>query len=185
MMEENEVKFKCGTGDEAYTVSLTGIDRSMLKQAETLSVVMDKEGEERIAAILESIPAGGVLAVERRRPDGQLTDGVNGEPAVQQFSTDGKLYYEAHFKDGQENDAADGTPAVRNFNVHGKGKLWFASRFKNGALNDAADGAPAVLNFNDKGKLVSAFSYRDGEFVKKLGPLAKRRAWKKSRSPEL
>lgn len=115
-----------------------------------------KEAKERV---VQQFSPGGILIFEARyNSNGELNDGVNGEPAVRQFNGSGIPVYIEHYKNGKRNDGVNGEPA--NQYLH-DGKLRLLERYKENRRNDGRNGEPAIQKFTPKGTLISETRYKN------------------------
>ena len=139
---------------------------------------LHNKGEELVAEILKCLD-GGISEVERfsarKGTDGSnpskqefsLSDGINGEPARQEWNNKLNPVREDHYDEkGEFSDSINGVPATRLWN--NEGILTNASRFLHGERNDSPDGDLAVKVYSDDGELASAWSYKNDESVKRF-----------------
>ncbi|MFH1158615.1 MAG: hypothetical protein V1721_07020 [Pseudomonadota bacterium] len=134
------------------------------------------KGEELVAEILKYVD-GGISKVERfsalREADGSepvwdkfnRCDGIDGEPAKQEWNDKFVLVREEHYdENGDFNDSIKGVPAIRIWNK--EGVLTSAGRFLNGKKNDSPDGDLGSKHYRDDGSHAYAWSCKNGEHVR-------------------
>lgn len=122
-----EVYISCGTGTDAYQVTLVGKDLRGFQDAIKQPQAKNKSGEELVTAILSLIPTY-ITTVMRKKKNGEFTDGPNGEPAIEIFER-GKHVRIQHSKNGKINDGPNGEPAIQQYSG---GWLVAASRYTDG-----------------------------------------------------
>jgi hypothetical protein len=118
-----------------------------------------KTGEELVAAIVKS---GGVYAIKRKK-NGLLNDGLNGEPAEERgdgtwnrYFTNGELT-RTHSKDMNEIEiryyaGEYNTQRIEAF--HDNGQIKSIRRFSDHTIHDTPDGKAAIEGYDESGKLV-------------------------------
>ena len=161
MPQEKEIV--CGKEQDTYRVTITGKNLNFSEYVNKNVVFKDMKGKELVTAILA---AGGVLKIERRK-NGKLTDGPNGEPAVQKFnSMNGRLWREEHRKNDLLNDGMKGEPAVQEFNSRNGNRTRVEYRERN-KRNDSKTGELAIQEYKN-GTMNRGASYKDDKLVKEL-----------------
>ena len=82
-LRDADIVVKYAVGDDAYEVVL-GTDAATAQAVKNNPQINSKEGEERVAAIIEAYPR--TIRHLKRFKNGPLNDGINGEPAFRVFT---------------------------------------------------------------------------------------------------
>ena len=114
----------------AFKVVLTVNSPDIFEKALQQKNIRDKKGEEWLSALIAYIRTKSAVLVVDCYKDGERHDGLNGEPAVQIFSDNGKIVANKHFQRGRLSDGANGEPAVQMFDD--RFRLVHAVSYKNG-----------------------------------------------------
>lgn len=179
-------------GRDSYKAVFSAKSGDVFIQAALQPEILSKAGEDLVAAI-SAFGKGKISRIDRYKND-LRNNGVNGEPAVEEFHENGNLMWQSLFTNGAATDAPDGTPCVRHYHENGSiasiqhyknnqrndgpqndpahrvynqaGILVSQIHLKNGKPHDGADGEYAIQNFSKSGKLVYAASFKDGALQK-------------------
>jgi hypothetical protein len=128
-MAETQVAIEYKSGSDLFKVILTAASLEAFTQAAQQPDILNKEGEELVAAILAQVK--GAISRAERYKNGQANNGVNGEPAIQTFNDVLKLTYVRLYQDGKLNDGPHGEPAIQDYS---EGRLSFAASYKDGLM---------------------------------------------------
>lgn len=182
MAYELEINYTDDAGERK--IVLTAVVLEVFKQVAQNSSLTEKKGEELAAAIIKIYSQGqGWTPITRtkRYLNGQLNDGPNGEPAVNEIiNSNGKVKTPLemaiggsdqdvrieHRIGGVLHDAANGEAAW----VEKVGdKILYKEYYTSGKLNDPASGEPAVQKFpRYNGQPYTAQRFRHGELIAEL-----------------
>lgn len=160
-MAKEQVTIEYASDAGPFKVVLTSPVTDFFAKAKALPEIKDKEGEELVAALLKH--AKGAISKVERKKDGKLNNGPNGQPAVQEFTDEGRS--ESLYENGLRNDGArPGQAAYQRINA--AGRIVQIAHYQDDRRNDGKHGEPAEQISDASGIFVYIARYKDDEQVK-------------------
>ncbi len=146
-----ETRINIPAHNSPYTLELDVWNVEALKAFSAKNKLEHKNSDEVISILLASNETFFSKTVIYK--NGEISSGPKGEPAVQYFTKEGKVYYKQRRVNGEKDDYPNGDPAVITFH-QGTETLESFAHFKQGHAQDGINGAPAYRRFDQEGNVL-------------------------------